>query len=354
VHEPKRRRGCLRRVLIFGTAGVVVLVVVAAVGLWVLDRRLNPPVDAPELEPVELPSGPALEEGRVVFDSDATDTFEIYAMSSTGEDIVQLTDDARFDSWWARPSPDGTTILFYRTPAGVHDRDFTATSLWAMAADGTGQVELLPPGSHGWNQHGHAEWSPDGNQLVMFGGKNSNPQIWVTDATGRNPRRVAGDAGTNVDPSWSPDGDTIVYAGCPERVCFPDDQEVYIVAADGAGDRQRLTSDDVRDNDPYFSPDGARIAMLSQTSAANGERVAGSWNIRMIPAEGGVEASLVTDDLEVNSMPKWLDGELIYFHRLEYGAKRGFDVFTVNVADGELTPIRATQANEEYPAPVVR
>ena len=39
------------------------------------------------------------------------------------------------------------------------------------AVDGTDEVEVLPPGAHGWFQHGHAEWSPDGSRLVIARGR---------------------------------------------------------------------------------------------------------------------------------------------------------------------------------------
>jgi len=320
------------------------------------DRRLNPPVDEPDLGPVTLPASPSapLPLDRMVLDSDEPGNFEIFSIGLDGSDPVQLTDDPEYDSWWARPSPDRQRVLFTRTPAGVHDnaRDgaFQKASLWVMNADGGEPTELLPPGSHGWNQQGHPEWSPDGEQLVMFGGTVTNPQIWITDDDGRNPRQLTDEGGTNIDPSWSPDGATIVYIGCPSRICLPSDQEVYVVPAEG-GDRTRLTDDGVRDNDPYFSPDGSRIALLSQTAKPDNDRPAGSWNIRIMDADGsGLER--LTDDDDVNSKPAWTpDGESIYFHRLVYG-DGPFGIWAID-ADGtnlrRITP--PADAAYEYPQP---
>ena len=48
---------------------------------------------------------------RLAFVGGTDDTLDIYVMRADGTDIVQLTDDAAFDTFpiW---SPDGTTILF--------------------------------------------------------------------------------------------------------------------------------------------------------------------------------------------------------------------------------------------------
>lgn len=327
--------------------GLFVLFIIALV---FIDRRLNPSVDAPELLPIELPRGQALPPDTVLFDSDATGTFEVMVMGLDGTGQRALTDDDRFDSWWARLSPDRRTVLFYRTPAGVHDLDFTKTSLWMVAADGGDPVEVLPIGSHGWNQHGHAEWSPDGTQLVMFGGKNTNPRIHVTSADGRTTTEIVSQEGTNIDPSWSPDGTKIVYVGCPGRVCFPTDQEIYVVPAAG-GERVRLTNDDVRDHDPYFSPDGERIAMLTEVEQPKASAVVGVWDIRVTGANGGVVERLIGDQ-QINSMPKWADNDSIWFHRFDYtNPDAGFDLWKVTVSTKQTAVVLATDANEEYPEP---
>ena len=121
-----------------------------------------------------------------------------------------------------------------------------------MGADGSDPVELRPAGLDGWVQQGHAEWSPDGTQLVMFGGDHFSPQIRITDALGQHPRTLTDRKGTNVDPSWSPDGRTIVFVGCPGSFCTPSSHEIYTIPATG-GPATRLTHDGTQDNDPYFS-----------------------------------------------------------------------------------------------------
>ncbi len=60
---------------------------------------------------------PKVPKGNLVYDSNRTGTYEIFTMPADGSTSTQLTDDPAWDSWWAKLSPDRTTILFYRTPA---------------------------------------------------------------------------------------------------------------------------------------------------------------------------------------------------------------------------------------------
>lgn len=342
-------RGCLLALAAVAT----LLVLLVGVLVVVAYRRAHETVEAPVLHDVSLPSGgEPLPEGHVAFDSDRTGNFEVFTMRPDGTGAKQLTEDPRYDSWWARISPDRNHILFYRTPAGVHDANgaYKKTSLWVMRSDGTGETELLPDNAYGWIQHGHAEWSPDGEHLVMFGGNAVNPQIWVTDATGRDRRQVTDRSGSNIDPSWSPDGTTIVFTGCPRSVCFFHNYEIYTVPAEG-GDVTRLTDDGVRDHDPYFSPDGTRIAFLSMTGRAGGDHPAGEWNIRIVDTGGG-GLRRVTDDGQVNSKPEWSrDGEVLWFHRLVYGEVGAhFDLWTVKPDGSDLTRVTDGPGANEYPS----
>lgn len=311
-----RRPGCLLAV-------VAVFAVVLALAAVAHRRELRTPAELPPVTTAPATGAP-VPAGTIVYDNNRTGHYELYTMPGDGGGVHQLTSTPDQDSWWGRISPDRSRILFYRTPAGTYDKDYTRTSLWVMNADGSGVTELRPEAADGWALQGHAEWAPDGRSLVMFGGKRSNPQIWVTDARGRTPRAVTERGGTNVDPSWSPDGRTVVFVGCPSALCRPVSQELYTVPA-GGGTPRRLTEDSIRDNDPYYSPDGARIAWLSQTSDKG---PAGVWNIRIAAADGsGVRQ--VTADEQVNSRPQWsADGGLLFFHRLVYG-KGGFGLWQV-------------------------
>ena len=292
---------------------------------------------APQLS--HAASSSTVPSGDVAFDSNRTGNYEIYTMTAGGADQTELTKDTRYDSWWPRISPDRSEILFYRTPAGVHDRDFSKTSLWLMNADGSDLHELIPTGAHGWTQQGHAVWSPDGTHIVMFAKVGSNTNIWTTKADGSDPVQLTNRPGTSLDPSYTASGG-IVFIGCPLSVCSSSQFEVYDMTASGSN-VTRLTNDAARDQDPFGSPNGASIDWLRQTAA-------GTWAIWTMTSTGGNQHGVVPN-LTINSKPAWsADGSWIYFHRLATG-QTSFTIWKVHPDGTDLTAV--SQSSKVGPSP---
>lgn len=267
---------------------------------------------------------------ELLFASDRTGVFQIYRLEEEGP--VQLTDDSTYDSWWPRASPDGSTIVLYRTAVsdrpevGGANSNYAAASLWSMRADGSGLRELIARGSYGWEAQGVADWSPDGRRLVMAAASAAEDGRWylfVTDAAGRNPLRVSRRSSLFLDPSWSPDGRQLVYSAFPEGYEGQDiaRTEIHVSDADG-GNEQRLTSDGFRDHDPYWAPDGSEIAF--ETDVDPEYRGVGRWALRAVRPDG-TGLRTVLDDGSINTVPRWSgDSSRFYFHRLEFGSGRKF------------------------------
>jgi TolB protein len=220
-----------------------------------------------------------------------------------------------------------------------------------MNADGSGLRQLRPQGTDGWTLQGHGEWSPDGRSIAMFGASPSlGTQIFVTDAQGSSPRQVTQRPGVNTDVSWSPDGQTLLFNGCPTASCAPADYELYSVPTAG-GTPLRLTSDGVADYDPYFSPNGQRIAWLVNAHPTAWSGV-GAWSIRIANADGS-NARWLIDDGQINSKPAWsADGQTLYFHRMEPLSAPRFGVWRINADGSGLTRLEsAAPGNNEFPSP---
>ncbi len=290
---------------------------------------------------------------QLLFDSDRADgRHEIYVMRTDGSCVTRLTNNALYENWWPRASPDRTRILFYRSPAGDPENYFNA-SLWVMNADGSGQTQLRADGEDGWLAQGHGEWSPDGTKIAMFGTVGSAFEIFVTNANGQSPVQYTNRGGVNTDVSWSPNGSTLLFNGCANpAVCTPANYDIYLMPAVALAAPTQITSDSLADYDAYYSPDGTKVAWLVNVDpAANGG--IGRWAIKI----GNVAAPLNTysyliNDGHINSKPAWsLDSQAIYFHRMVISEATRFRVFSIR-PDGtgltELTP--GATGNSEHPS----
>jgi Tol biopolymer transport system component len=64
------------------------------------------------------PTATPLGADQLVFDSDRTGNHEIFMMKTDGSGTKQLTNDAQYENWWPKISPDCKKVLFYRAPRG--------------------------------------------------------------------------------------------------------------------------------------------------------------------------------------------------------------------------------------------
>jgi len=300
---------------------------------------------------------PTVPSTSIVYTSNATGTtstaptanYEIFVANDDGTGAHRLTFDTSYNSVWPRISPDRTRILFYRTLASSSITDYTQMSLWMMNADGSGIKELLAEHVYGWAAQGHAEWSPDGKHLVMFA-EVPTPQLFVTAADGTSPRLLTARPEPSFDPSWSPDGRTIVFITCAKMPCPMTASDVFTIPSAG-GSITQLTSDNLRDNDPYFSPDGSHVVFESQLATPTSTWPAGVWELQTV-GSNGTGLHVVLSDGNVNTTARWsADGTTLYFSRFVYGARK-FQVWTMHTDGFDLLQVtHSLSANSEMVGP---
>ena len=134
-----------------------------------------------------------------------------------------------------------------------------------------------------------------GDGLIAFASnRDGNVDIYVMAPDGSGQRRLTTDSGSDRSPTWSPDGKRIAFVS--DRVEGGND-EIFVMNADG-GDEHQLTSGSVAgDFGPMWSPDGKKIAFGSQISWPGGSHN----EVHVMNADGSDARRLTKSE----SFPAW-------------------------------------------------
>jgi TolB protein len=78
-------------------------------------------------------------------------------------------------------------------------------------------------------------------------------------------------------PTWSPDGLSIVFVGFEDVTDRDIRQEIYVIPADGTGTPLKVTDTAQQESLPMWSPDGKNLAYLSFDGSA--------WTLKIVDSE---------------------------------------------------------------------
>jgi hypothetical protein len=128
---------------------------------------------------------------------------------------------------WSPELPDGSLRIAYSRYLDGESR------IWTMAADGSDRIPL----TEGY-QDSQPAWSPDGTTLVFRrGGPGSQVNLLMVGADGTELRAlfIGGLTGSQLRPTWSPDGGLIAFSSRHESwFGGPGSWQIYTVRPDGS------------------------------------------------------------------------------------------------------------------------
>lgn len=144
--------------------------------------------------------------------------YDLFTMAADGSNKQRVVA-VRGNEFWPRSSPDGDVIAYVKGYRGLH----------LMDADGSNRRTLAS-----WT-HGHADWHPDGERLVIEGSGPDlqSPGVYIVDELGLTTQLVVEGSGW-TEPVFSPDGTKIVA----QRYYTPADDDmqtgIYTMNLDGS------------------------------------------------------------------------------------------------------------------------
>jgi Tol biopolymer transport system component len=200
-------------------------------------------------------------DGRIAFVTAAGGCCNISTMNPDGSEVTQLTyvavGNAASEPFW---SPDGKAIVFDRQKFGAAFR----SQIWIMNRDGSGAHRLL---ADPFFVDLNPSYSPDGNRIVFT---RCRPDFAACAVYRMNP---AGTGLTAITPlkvsvkdfraRYSPDGSTIAIDSSGRGGV---QSAVYLMNPDGSNIR-RLTRPGLLATSPEWSPDGSRILFSTNCCA---------------------------------------------------------------------------------------
>lgn len=176
-------------------------------------------------------------------------------------------------------------------------------------------------------------WTPEGDVILFTSYKSGRPKLYEVDvATGRE-RLIPTGSGMVMGGAMSPDGREIAVTMSNPRA----DSEIVLVSPDG-GMIARLTQGDAISVSPTWAPDGSRIAFCSGRG--------GSPQVYVMDASGG-RAKRVTFRGSYNTQPVWSPkgDRIAYTGRVE----GRFQIFVVPADGGEATQITSSRGDNVDP-----
>ncbi len=211
-------------------------------------------------------------------------------------------------------SPDGASLAFVRNTGS------DGADIWLTDLGGSNPRRLTfdDRGIRG------IAWTPDGHDLVYSANRMRGWMVWRLAAFGGSPRELPIAGQRAQFPAVAPEGRHMAFADSPSVAAI---WRATLGSPDGPGDERPLIRSAGSESSPMYSPDGAKIANISDQS--------GSDEIWVSSADGGNRVQVTHFNGSPLARLRWSpDSKTILF---DVRGDHGQDLYTVPAEAGRKT-----------------
>jgi len=305
------------------TAAVVLAVIV--LGGFAIAGRLggkDGPANATALLGPAVPAEKP-EKGIIVFQSRSDGFWQIFSLDLSSGARKRLTR-SQADDITPSVSQDGSWILFQSSRSGSAD-------VWRMRADGTGVERMTEAEIDCFDPC----WGGGGSFILYSSRRSGRDNIFALDLGTRRERQLTDSFWSSILPSITVDDSAIVFAR--SKLGW----DVYRM--DGDGSNVVALTDKGGNCRPDWSPDGKRIAYVSDVADGKGD----VWTM---DADGGNKVRVTPGDDSFDYNPAWSPcGRWLVYETTKGSKENPWSLAVIPVNGGTPFLLTPPEANDRFP-----
>ena len=262
-----------------------------------------------------------------------------------------------------RWSPDGKTLAIISTrSADSSSGESPKSQIYLLPMAAGGEAVALTKMKNGVQSY---QWSPEGSRIVLV--SSSGPldnvaptdrksdvrhythldykfndtgwfdekrrHLWVVNVPGGEAKQITeGQDWNDSDPQWSPDGTRIAFVSDRTGKAYDNSRntDVWVIPAMG-GTLTKISDHTFEDESPRWSPDGKQILFTGQTERHQFAK------LYVADSAGGTPSHLAVNNLDL--IPTELHWRSPGFALFASGTKGETDIFRANLSDHTFSPV---------------